>query len=129
MSRVTCSACSWDLTKISKSNAVGELNPNIEAMIVDVASGSEVPRGQRGEFWVRGPTVMKGYWNKPDATKETLTADGWLKTGDVAYLDDEGHLFIVDRIKVSRKEEQAAQSKADQTIGIDQGQRQPGRTC
>lgn len=99
MTEVTCSACSWDLTKISKSNAVGELNPNIEAMIVDVASGSEVPRGQRGEFWVRGPTVMKGYWNKPDATKETLTADGWLKTGDVAYLDDEGHLFIVDRIK------------------------------
>lgn len=101
MSRVTCSACSWDLTKTSKSNAVGELNPNVEGMIVNVASGSEVQRGQRGELWVRGPTVMKGYWNKPDATKDTLTADGWLKTGDVAYLDEESHLFIVDRIKVS----------------------------
>ncbi|KAK6005056.1 hypothetical protein QM012_007835 [Aureobasidium pullulans] len=99
MTEVTCSACSWDLTKTSESNAVGELNPNVEGMIVDVASGFEVQRGQRGELWVRGPTVMKGYWKKPDATKDTLTADGWLKTGDVAYLDKESHLFIVDRIK------------------------------
>jgi len=81
---------------------VGELNPNVEGKIVDVASGSEVPRGQRGELWVRGPTVMKGYWGKPDATKDTITQDGWLKTGDVAYLDEESHIFIVDRIKVSR---------------------------
>lgn len=99
--RVTCSACSWDLTKISTSNAVGELNPNVEGKIVDVVSGSEVPRGQRGELWVRGPTVMKGYWGKPDATKETVTEDGWLKTGDVAFVDEESHIFIVDRIKVS----------------------------
>ncbi|CAD0081713.1 unnamed protein product [Aureobasidium vineae] len=89
----------WPQGKTSNSNAVGELNPNVEGMIVDVASGSEVQRGQRGELWVRGPTVMKGYWNKPDATRDTLTEDGWLKTGDVAYLDEEGHLFIVDRIK------------------------------
>ncbi|THW63174.1 acetyl-CoA synthetase-like protein [Aureobasidium pullulans] len=99
MTELTCSACSWDLTKTSNSNAVGELNPNVEAMIVDVASGSEVQRGQRGELWIRGPTVMKGYWGKSDATKETITSDGWLKTGDVAYLDEDGHLFIVDRIK------------------------------
>ncbi|KAG9744696.1 putative 4-coumarate-CoA ligase, partial [Aureobasidium melanogenum] len=99
MTEVTCSACGWDPTKTSLSNAVGELNPNVEGMIVDVSSGAEVQRGQRGEFWVRGPNVMKGYWNKPDATKDTLTEDGWLKTGDVAYLDEEGHLFIVDRIK------------------------------
>jgi 4-coumarate--CoA ligase len=99
--RVTCSACSWDLTKTSTSNAVGELNPNVEGKIVDVASGAEVQRGQRGEFWVRGPTVMKGYWGKPDATKETITEDGWLKTGDVAFVDEENHIFIVDRIKVS----------------------------
>ena len=79
---------------------MGELNPNVEGKIVDVASGSEVPRGQRGELWVRGPTVMKGYWGKPDATKDTITEDGWLKTGDVAFLDEESHIFIVDRIKV-----------------------------
>lgn len=74
-------------------------------MIVDVVTGKEVPRGQRGELWVRGPTVMKGYWNKPDATKETITSEGWLKTGDVAYLDEESHVFIVDRIKVSSRME------------------------
>lgn len=44
---------------------------------------------------------MKGYWGKSDATNETITSDGWLKTGDVAYLDEDGHLFIVDRIKVT----------------------------
>lgn len=46
---------------------------------------------------------MKGYWNRPDATKDTLTEEGWLKTGDVAYVDDDGHIFIVDRIKVSKE--------------------------
>ena len=76
------------------------MNPNVEGKIVDLASGSEVPKGQRGELWVRGPTVMKGYWGKPDATKDTITEDGWLKTGDVAFLDEENHIFIVDRIKV-----------------------------
>jgi 4-coumarate--CoA ligase len=44
---------------------------------------------------------MKGYWGRPDATKETVTEDGWLKTGDVAFVDEESHIFIVDRIKVS----------------------------
>lgn len=79
---------------------MGELNANVEGMIVDPSGAREVERGERGELWVRGPNVMKGYWQEPESTKDTLTEDGWLKTGDVAYLDNEGKLFIVDRIKV-----------------------------
>lgn len=64
-------------------------------------SGEITARGPdaRGELWIRAPNVMKGYWNKPDATKETLTPDGWLKTGDIAYVDEEGKFYIVDRKK------------------------------
>ena len=53
----------------------------------------------RGELWVRAPNIMKGYWNKPEATKETLMPDGWLKTGDIAYVDEESKFYIVDRKK------------------------------
>lgn len=60
----------------------------------------EVKQGERGELWVRAPNVMKGYWGRPEATRETLTEDGWLRTGDIAYIDKENKLFIVDRKKV-----------------------------
>ena len=56
--------------------------------------------GEHGEIWVRGPNVMKGYWGKEQATRETLTPDGWMKTGDVCYVDEDGNFFIVDRKKV-----------------------------
>jgi long-chain acyl-CoA synthetase len=61
--------------------------------------GNEVPEGEVGEIHVRGATVMRGYWNKPDATADTLDADGWLKTGDMARVDEDGYYFIVDRKK------------------------------
>ncbi len=61
--------------------------------------GSELGPDERGELQVRGTSVIRGYWNRPDADAEAFTEDGWLRTGDVAYLDDEGFLFIVDRIK------------------------------
>ncbi|KAH7386115.1 4-coumarate-CoA ligase-like protein [Pyrenochaeta sp. MPI-SDFR-AT-0127] len=100
MTEVTCAATTFDPSKYSDSFSVGELVANCEAKIVlDDEGKVEAPRGERGEVWVRGPNVMKGYWNKPDATRDTLTADGWLKTGDVAYVDGEGHFFIVDRKK------------------------------
>ena len=100
MTEVTCAATTFDPSKTSTSFSVGELVPNCEAKIVlDDAGNVEAPEGERGEIWVRGPNVMKGYWKKPEATAETLTADGWLKTGDVAYVDKEGHFFIVDRKK------------------------------
>ena len=68
-----------------------------EAKIVD-DKGQELPRGAIGELWYKGPIVVRGYWNKPEATAETFV-DGWVKTGDLAKMDDEGFVFIVDRAK------------------------------
>ena len=63
--------------------SVGPLVPNMEAMVVDPATGAELPPGERGELWCRGPNVMAGYLNDPEATAATLDADGWLHTGDL----------------------------------------------
>jgi long-chain acyl-CoA synthetase len=68
-----------------------------EAKIVG-PDGAELPRGEVGELWYKGPVVVRGYWNKPEATAETFV-DGWVKTGDLAKMDDEGFLYIVDRAK------------------------------
>uniref|UniRef100_A0A2P2JY72 Uncharacterized protein n=1 Tax=Rhizophora mucronata TaxID=61149 RepID=A0A2P2JY72_RHIMU len=78
---------------------VGRLAENMEAKIVDPVTGEHLPPGQRGELWLRGPTVMKGYAGDEMATAETLDSDGWLKTGDLCYFDSEGLLYIVDRLK------------------------------
>ena len=99
MTEITCSACGWDPRGRAEPSKVGELNPNIEAMVVD-EEGREVGEGERGEFWVRGPNVMKGYWGRPEATAATITREGWLRTGDVAVRHGDGFWSIVDRIKV-----------------------------
>jgi len=79
--------------------SVGIVVPNTECRIVDVATGKDLGRNERGELWVRGPQVMKGYLNPPDATQECLDGDGWLRTGDIAMVDDEGRFRVVDRLK------------------------------
>ncbi|KAJ6676532.1 4-COUMARATE--COA LIGASE-LIKE 9 [Salix viminalis] len=79
--------------------SVGRLSENMEAKIVDPETGEALGLGQRGELWLRGPTVMKGYVGDEKATAETLLPDGWLKTGDLCYFDSEGFLYIVDRLK------------------------------
>jgi len=81
-----------------KLGTVGPLVPETEIRIVDDA-GRDVTAGEKGELWVRGPQVMCGYWQQPQATAETITDDGWLKTGDYAQLDEDNYLSIVDRKK------------------------------
>jgi long-chain acyl-CoA synthetase len=82
---------------LRKPGTVGVPVFDTEVRIVDV-DGRPVPAGERGEVCVRGPQVMAGYHNRPEATAEVLT-DGWLRTGDIGVLDDDGYLSIVDRIK------------------------------
>jgi acyl-CoA synthetase (AMP-forming)/AMP-acid ligase II len=82
-----------------KPGSVGVSVPNTETLIVDSATRLSLGVGEDGEVWVRGPQVMKGYWNNPDATRSTIDADGWLHTGDIGHVDADGHLYIVDRLK------------------------------
>ncbi|MEQ3550374.1 AMP-binding protein [Pseudonocardia nematodicida] len=80
-------------------NSSGFALPNIECKLVDPATGEEVGPGERGELWVKGPNVMVGYLNNTDATDATKDAEGYLHTGDIAVVDDEGVYSIVDRVK------------------------------
>jgi len=78
--------------------SIGVALPGVEVRIVD-ADGEEALDGDPGEIWVRGPNVFPGYWEDPDASAKVLTPEGWLKTGDVAVLGDDGELYIIDRAK------------------------------
>jgi acyl-CoA synthetase (AMP-forming)/AMP-acid ligase II len=82
-----------------RRGSVGQLVPNTEARIVDPDSGADLGPGRTGELWVRGPQVMRGYRDRPEATAQTVDAGGWLHTGDICYLDEDGYLYVVDRLK------------------------------
>ena len=83
----------------TKYGSVGPVVPGVEARLVDVETGEEAADGERGELWVRGDNVMKGYFHDAEATAQTLDADGWLHTGDIAVVDADGDFTIVDRVK------------------------------
>ena len=78
---------------------MGVTAPNTQTLIVDPVTGADLGTGEEGEVWVRGPQVMKGYLNNPEATAATLDANGWLHTGDLGYVDADGHAYVVDRLK------------------------------
>ncbi len=82
-----------------KVTSVGPAIPNTEFRIVDVATGEDSATGDLGEIWLRGPQVMKGYLGNPDATRAMIDADGWLHSGDVGRADEDGYLYVVDRVK------------------------------
>ena len=82
-----------------KIGTVGPTIPSTEMMIVDLESGASLGPGEEGEVWIRGPQVMKGYLNNPEATRATVDEDGWLHTGDVGRADEDGYVTIVDRAK------------------------------
>jgi acyl-CoA synthetase (AMP-forming)/AMP-acid ligase II len=79
--------------------SVGPAVPNTECKVVDVATGKELGRNQDGEIWIRGPQVMKGYLNNPEATRASIDSEGFFHTGDIGHIDDDDQYFIVDRVK------------------------------
>jgi len=80
------------------AGSIGVPLPGLSVRLVD-SDGQDALVGDAGEVWVRGPNVFIGYWNDPEATRSALTEDGWLRTGDIAVVDDDGFLFLVDRTK------------------------------
>ena len=82
----------------SKLGTVGPVVPETEVRVVDEQE-NDAAEGATGELWIRGPQVMQGYWQQPEATRDVISRDGWFKTGDFAQIDDEGYIKIVDRKK------------------------------
>ena len=82
-----------------KPGTIGFAIPQTEVRVVDSQTGDDLGRNKDGELWIRGPQVMRGYLNNPEATAQTIDADGWLHTGDIGHIDDDDHYVIVDRLK------------------------------
>nr|XP_039272181.1 4-coumarate--CoA ligase 1-like isoform X3 [Styela clava] len=80
-------------------DGVGKIVPNTKVKIIDQLTGKELSENKTGEILAQGPQVMKGYMGNPDATARTITKDGWMHTGDIGYIDNDGILYIIDRLK------------------------------
>lgn len=93
-------ACVNPLDDTRRAGSIGRLVPGTRARFVDIEDRkTEVAPGEKGELLLHGPQIMKGYWKRTDATADTITSDGFLHTGDVGYIDEDGFIYLVDRIK------------------------------
>ena len=103
----------------ARPGSAGMLVPNTEARVVEPTTGADVPAGEVGELWVRGPQLMTGYLGNPEATAEVLDAEGWLHTGDLVRIDADGWLFVVDRLKelIKYKGHQVAPAQLEALLG------------
>ncbi len=82
---------------VANPTSTGRCVPVMSVRVTD-PDGNELPTGETGEIWFRGPMLIRGYWNRPEATAETIV-DGWLRSGDIGRLDDEGFVYVSDRAK------------------------------
>ncbi|KAM3201058.1 putative CoA ligase CCL5 [Capsicum annuum] len=101
LTKTTGAATFFVTNKEAKAHpsSVGLLFPGFSAKVVNHETGEALPPFKEGELWMKGPGIMKEYFGNEEATTATITKDGWLKTGDLCYFDNEGYLYIVDRIK------------------------------
>lgn len=98
----SCGATSFfagDEDAKARAGSCGALLPSFCGKIVDVETGEGLGPFRRGEIWIKSPTIMQGYLGNTEATRETIREDGWLRTGDLGYFDEDGFLYVVDRIK------------------------------
>ena len=79
--------------------SAGTLLPDAELRVVDVVTGADVATGENGELWFRTPQLMRGYLNREDATREVITEDGWFRSGDIGRIDEDGYVYVEDRLK------------------------------
>jgi long-chain acyl-CoA synthetase len=80
-------------------HAAGLAMPGVELRVADPGTGTALPTGTVGELWIRSSQVMAGYWNQPAETARAITPDGWFRSGDAGYLDEDGYFFVSDRVK------------------------------
>tara|TARA_B100001123_G_scaffold425550_1_gene538517 strand:+ start:1031 stop:2518 length:1488 start_codon:yes stop_codon:yes gene_type:complete len=101
-----------------KITSVGPAAPSTAYRVVDVSNGQDVDTGKLGEIWIQGPQVMKGYLNNPKATASMIDSNGWLHTGDIGRADEDGYLYIVDRVKelIKYKGQQVAPAELEAVL-------------